>query len=629
MADKNFKVKNGLDVAETVTAATFSGSGANLTSIPVSGLSGGSATSGEALVYNGTNWVDGNGTAIHIGTPTDSSYLTSAASLSTTDSLTDGIAKVNYVLGKLIPSQPNNFPNSLSMSLSTATFSLPICTGFTQTTNGNTGVSVAAGTSITTTRLTTASFTGLAGSASTYAGGPGDSGTLRLYSNNLLGASRNLTVGNTTEGTTSDNGTYTATTSGEVGTSFTIANNIAFPVASPGFWEVLGISASSLSSVPSGWNTAYFSHTGAGNTNTVTWYYDNNNPGTPTVTQSSFSAPGSPTLLHPSGIPHYTSANSFTAAFTANRLSGDCYHSSNTFVTGTSGGAFATPSSITYSTAGISTPLTRNLYVASGSASLSTTAAISSGFGQSSTGPSVTVNNGYSAGSLTFTPGATILYKTGTSNTVEETSIPVTSVGVGSGNGARITFAVDDSSSTPNPSYTGSESLYTPGLDAFVGQFEAKNVNNRIAYNVTNYSTGHLPVGPNYSTHGADQYFTFRFVRSSVSKFNISLTATGGVAGCWVALPGTSIDTTAAPTNGWLDMFTAYAGGVPGTGTGGNGSAGCALGGNMTNTAGTQSKTCTFGSESSSNSANNYIYVRIKLTSGQSLSALSIVAATN
>lgn len=624
MADKNFKVKNGLDVAETVTAATFSGSGASLTNIPVSGLAGGSATVGEALVYNGTNWVDSNGTGIYLGTPTNSSYLTSAASLSTTDSLTDGIAKVNYVLGKLVPAQPANFPNSLTMSLSTTTYSLPICSGFTQSTNGNSGVT--AGTTITTTRVSTASFTGLAGIASTYAGGPGDSGTLRMYANTLLGASRTLTVGNTTEGTTSDNGTYTGTTSGGVGTSFTIANNVAFPTSSPGFWEVFGISASSLSSVPAGWNTAYFSHTGAGNTNTVTWYYDNSTPGTPTVTQTSFTAPGSPTLLYPSGIPHYTSANSFTAAFTANRLSGDCYNSSNTFVTGTSGGAFAAPASITYTAAGISTPLSRNLYVSSGSASLSTTAAITSGFGQSSTGPSVSVNNGYNTGSLTFTPGATILYKTGTSNTVEETSISVSGVGTGSGNGGRLVFSVDNSSATDNPSYTGSESLYTPGVSATVGQFEAKNVNNRIAYDVTNYSTGYLPAGPNYSTHGASQYFTFRFARASVSKFNIS--ATGTLAGLWVALPGSSIDTTAAPTNGWLNMFTAYAGsGVPGTGTGGNGSAGCALGGVMTSSGG--SRTCTFGTESSTNSTNNYIYVRVKLTSGQSLTALSIVAATN
>ena len=99
----------------------------------------------------------------------------------------------------------------------------------------------------------------------------------------------------------------------------------------------------------------------------------------------------------------------------------------------------------------------------------------------------------------------------------------------------------------------------------------------------------------------------------------------------WVALPGSAIDTTAAPNNGWLDMsIAAITSGVPGTGTGGNGSAGCALGGTVTlNSQGTQSKTCTFGTVSSSSSATNEIYVRIKLTSGQGITALAILGASN
>jgi hypothetical protein len=290
-----------------------------------------------------------------------------------------------------------------------------------------------------------------------------------------------------------------------------------------------------------------------------------------------------------------------------------------------SGGAFAAPASKTYSQASISTPLTQNLYVSSGSATIDTTAAISAGFGSSSTGPTINVSNSYSTGSSAFTTllNRTVLYKTGTSNSIEETSIGVTSVGSGSGNGYRVVL----NSSSDNPVYTGSESQYT--VTDEVGANEATNVANTIKFDQTNYSTGYLPVGPNYSSHASSQYFTLKFVRSSVSKFNISFTGT--LAGLWVALPGSSIDTTSSPTNGWLSMATAYAGsGIPGAGAGGNGSAGCALGGTVTlNSAGTQSKTCTFGTESSTNSTGNEIYVRIKLTSGQSLTALSIVAATN
>ena len=92
--------------------------------------------------------------------------------------------------------------------------------------------------------------------------------------------------------------------------------------------------------------------------------------------------------------------------------------------------------------------------------------------------------------------------------------------------------------------------------------------------------------------------------------------------------------TTASPTNGWLDMSTAYAGsGVPGTGVGGNGSAGCSTGGAaVLNSAQTnKSVTCTFGTVQSGSSGTNNgdIYVRVKLTSGQSLTGLSIVTATH
>ena len=125
------------------------------------------------------------------------------------------------------------------------------------------------------------------------------------------------------------------------------------------------------------------------------------------------------------------------------------------------------------------------------------------------------------------------------------------------------------------------------------------------------------------------QYFTFKFIRTSVSKFDIKWTGT--IAGLWVALPGSTIDTSST-LNGWLDLSTAYAGaGVPGAGTGGNGSNGGALGTVAPlNSAQTNRQiTATFGTVSSSSTATNEIYVRIKLTSGQSVTALSVLAASN
>jgi hypothetical protein len=151
-----------------------------------------------------------------------------------------------------------------------------------------------------------------------------------------------------------------------------------------------------------------------------------------------------------------------------------------------------------------------------------------------------------------------------------------------------------------------------------------------MSHNQTNYSTGFLPAGPNLSAgRSGTQYFTFKFIRTGVSKFDIRYTGT--IAGMWVALPGSVIDASSS-INGWMDMTQAYAGsGYPGVNVPGNGSDGCSLGGTVAvNTAVTNaSKTCTFGTVSSSSTATNEIYIRIALTSGQSVTALTIIAATN
>ena len=79
-------------------------------------------------------------------------------------------------------------------------------------------------------------------------------------------------------------------------------------------------------------------------------------------------------------------------------------------------------------------------------------------------------------------------------------------------------------------------------------------------------------------------------------------------------------------------MTVAYAGaGYPGVTGPGNGSNGCALGGiiavNVTQSV--YSRTCTFGTVSSSSTGTNEIYVRIALTAGQTVTALSLQTASN
>jgi hypothetical protein len=218
------------------------------------------------------------------------------------------------------------------------------------------------------------------------------------------------------------------------------------------------------------------------------------------------------------------------------------------------------------------------------------------------------------------------LYKTGTTTQIEETALTNSLTGTPS------TFRItnpDGGTAADNPSYTGSETAFNSQTSALLIT-DATVVAAKLQYDVTNYSTGYYPVGPNLSSgRSATQYFTFKFATAALSSFFIHYTGT--IAGLWIALPGVTEPTYASTTNGWLNAAVAYAGsGVPGTGSGGNGSAGCAVGGTATlNSNGTYSVNVTFGSVNTSTSGNksNEVYVRVKLTSAQSLTALYIAAS--
>jgi len=636
-----------------------------------------------------------NANSISVGTPALGT-LTGAATFTTSTSVTDGIAILNQVLSKLVPAQPNSFPNAVSLTVSgTASYRIAVVQA-SQTLNSNTGLQVAAGSTVSTLRAATFSTN----TFSTM--GPGDSGTVSVYRNTSLATSHVMTVGNTTAtvvtatvtattntsatvtisavtgvvqaghkflasgtgfggltsgsyyyvqsiagtqavlklydnttgviganfaATSTATGTVTFTASSDAGTytanntSLVIANNIAYPTGTPGFWETVDISASGTS-VPAGWNTVQIQHSGASNTGTTAWYYDSSAPGTPVVTPTAITAPVSPTYKYSSTIPHYdgSAANAFTLSATATRLSGDCYPTSDTFATGTAGGAFAAPASVTYSGASVTTPLAANLYVASGSATIPTTSQIITGFGSSATGPTLTVANSYANGSSAFTTllAATVLYKsttTGSTTVLDEGSIFFNSAVGGSTTAG---YRVPNPGSADTPAFTAGQTAFN-SQSGTLQTYDAKVVANILKYDVTNYSTGYLPAGPNFSSHGASQYFTFVFIRTGVSKFNITYTTSTGIAGMWVAMPGTGgTSGTTSTLNKWLNLAID------------NSLAdGAALGGNLAiATTGTVSQNASFGTLSSTNSTNNEIWVRIKLTSAQSISALYLGAST-
>ncbi len=187
------------------------------------------------------------------------------------------------------------------------------------------------------------------------------------------------------------------------------------------------------------------------------------------------------------------------------------------------------------------------------------------------------------------------------------------------------------SDTTDTPSYNGSTNFYTNNLftgnKTVAGTREAIARFGTIKHFTTDLSSGYLPAGPDLNTGRSNaQYFTIAFRRSTVSQF--SMTLSGKVSGVFIALPGESTDTSSG-LNGWLDCSTQYNGaGLPGSGSGGNGSDGVAKTGGDRIIDGTtyssQKFDMTLGTGSMSNSTGNVCLVRFKLESGDSITDFDI-----
>jgi len=219
---------------------------------------------------------------------------------------------------------------------------------------------------------------------------------------------------------------------------------------------------------------------------------------------------------------------------------------------------------------------------------------------------------------------------------VIEDNIPVAN-SLGNGtiteDGLRIADFVN--ATTDTPTITGStDYTATPftGAVSVSGTQEATVRWGTLEHNTTDYSTGFLPVGPDRSADTGTQYFTFAFRRQVVANFDINITS-NGIAGMWIAAPGTGVDN-ASGLNGWIECTSQYAGaGIPGSDTanGGNGADGCALTGAdvvPTGSSINSSYTMTLGSENMSNATNNVVLVRVALASGKEITSISIGEAS-
>ena len=534
-----------------------------------------------------------------IGTPAGG-FKTGAFTINNSDHTKDSINELNFILGKLVPSAPDTV-TGLSLSLTGTAGVGRLCQGFTPTNNTSGALTPTAGTQYT--RNTDSTIT------SNYINdvGPGDNGT-------VVGSVNGASVGSITLDTNINNGTNGALQIADNKDASESTRNAGITSQFYQVYDVRLINAAS----PDGFNKAQITHDAAASNN-VFWYEDPSTVSAPVISFSAVTPPSSPTLNYSSGVPHYTqaSANNFTYDVTVTNASGDMYTQNKLLNSDGQTAGFQNPGHKDYDDfTGGTLPPARNFGVGTGAVvniaqtprdlHLTLTSNHFTRF------DAVTPYGSHNNQRLSYSTNINIMGTTARTNAIDEDNILISTLGTGSGNATRVNAG--SSGDNPTPVYTS----WT--ANSSVATYEAVVRGAVLRHDQTDYSSGYLPVGPDYSSgRSGTQYFQIELIRSNVSEFNI--TYTGSAAGCFVCMPDNSAWTSSlSGTNGWADMFQAYRGaGIPTSAE-----PGCSSGGLMTSSGGTT--TCVFGTESSSNDSNNRILIRWKLTSGQSITGMSFSA---
>ena len=534
-----------------------------------------------------------------IGTPAGG-FKSGAFTINNSDHTKDSINELNHILGKLVPDAPDTF-NGLNVTFSGLATPGRLCAGFTPTKNFSGEFTPTAGVNYNRNTDSTVTTTII------HDVGPGDSGTVTGFVNTVG-------VGTTTLSSAVNNGTYGSL---DISDNKDAAQSTRNSGITSQFYQVYDARLLNAPS-PDGFNIAFFTH-GSATTSKGSWYEDPSTVSAPVISFSAVTNPSSPTLSYSSGIPHYTqaSANAFTYVLTVTNATGDMY-SNNTFLTSDGqGSAFQNSGSKNYTNfAGGTNPPVRNYGVGTGVTTLITsiprdlhTTVTSNHFTRYDASTPYGSHNNQR---ISFSTPMNLMGTTARPNQIDEDNISST---VGNGNnGTRVNAG--STGNNPTPVYTS----WGGGSAGSIATYEATVRGGVLRHDQTNYSTGYLPVGPNYSSgRSAEQYYQVQLITPNVSTFNISYT--GNIAGCWVCMPDNSTWTTSlSNTNGWADMFNEYIGsGVPR-----NADPGCAYGGVMDDNGGTF--TCTFGTESSSNDTNNRILIRWRLNVGDSITAMSFTS---
>ena len=541
-----------------------------------------------------------------VATKGDGSWVPGAVSLTNNTKVSDAVDSLNEVLGKLIPSQPPQFPGA-SLAVANATGNIPLLAlNFTDNSQG--GHALEAGSLVT--RITS---TGVNSNVFQDVG-PGESGVVTLSVNGVA-------TGVVTLDGVEDSGTYTG---------LRIADQKDFPVATPGFWKSVDISAFGAASLV-GLNKFKIAHSAAGSTADVHYVRDTLTD-VPTVTDVAVTQTAAGTPRYSSGIPHYGAGGKLRVAASVNNLSGQTYYGGNDplIISNAGPSSIMSAQNFSYSAIGVSTPIPVNATSSRGITPVEVDINGNvHGFGWI-TVQSKNVNGTSTAGSETVaTTGVApttsyapfqvsqtkvLVIRGAATGKVDELSIPVSGLGAmpNNNNAVRVALVGADRPAGAVAAWDHTSALGVSDAAVSAGV---------LLHDVTDYSKSFLPVGPNYSIgrNGA-QYITVEFARSAVSTFKINVNGT--YSGCWVRLPGVTDNASIAPnaTGGWLDASKAYDGaGVPGEA--GDTLAGCAQGALMNGQSGAY--TITFGPQTSTNATGNRIQVRIRLNAGQSITSLS------
>ena len=448
-----------------------------------------------------------------------------------------------------------------------------------------------------------------------------------------------------------ENGTFTSlVVSGQLDANDSIGSS--YPT---GFYQTFDAKITQgLTSYSVGVNDQRLTHSATGNTNYVSVVRDDmTNSPTVNVGSATLTENNAGTYRYISGVPYYNSGSPTLtlAGVTIDDLTGQAYRdTSNVFEIASGSNYESTSGSIISTQYKSYANIDGTITMLSGGIPLANTG-VSGAYAISDQTINITSSsvraledirvraynmNGTSSYATVSTPKVAV--HTASPNGVTEEDINVSnSLGDGTfvDNGKRI---FDFSGATTNtPSFTSSTNFYTNNLftgnKTVAGTKEATVRWGTLKYDVTDYSSGFLPVGPDRSGDTGTQYFTFAFRRNIVANFDVQITSSSGIAGCWIALPGTNIDNSSG-INGWLECTTQYNGvGLPGsnTGSGGNGSDGCAYTGGDVIPIGSSLSggyTMTLGTENMANATGNVALVRIALTSGQSITSLGIGVAS-